>query len=219
MDVPRLPHQPRHDSFQAIATVLVVWQFTTCTTRRWSPPDIMSMITVWLTDAVAHFREDSSPSVPPIHVPVPAPPPPPFPQSCQVSSSAIDFGQFRLRPAFFFEFGQFDFGQFRLRPISTSANFDFGPSISANFWMLNFWTSKGGAPKGWRPRGWRPKPRKSGPRKVGPRRVEAPKGGTPKGGAQNFTLFFPSSRHNFLSSFFLLGSLRGILVVFEVPGP
>ena len=38
----------------------------------------------------------------------------------------VDFGQFRLRPIFFFEFGQFNFGQFRLRPISTSAKFDFG---------------------------------------------------------------------------------------------
>ena len=55
----------------------------------------------------------------------------------------VDFGQFRLRPIFFFEFGQFDFGQFRLRPISISANFDFGQirlrpiSTSANFvWPL-----------------------------------------------------------------------------------
>ena len=35
--------------------------------------------------------------------------------------SAVDFGQCRLQPSFFF----------RVRPISTSAN----------FWMLNFWTS------------------------------------------------------------------------------
>ena len=45
-----------------------------------------------------------------------------------------------------------DFGQFRLRPISTSAN----------LWMVNFWTTKCGASKGWRPRrvepeGWGPK--------------------------------------------------------------
>ena len=41
-----------------------------------------------------------------------------------VSWVVVDFGQFRLRPIFFFEFGQFDFGQFRFRPISISANFD-----------------------------------------------------------------------------------------------
>ena len=109
------------------------------------------------------------------------------------TTSAVDFGQFRLRPAFFF----------RVRPISTSAN----------FWMLNFGTTKCGAPKGgpkkkWGPEGW-----------------GAQKGGAQKGwslegwGAQNFALFFPSSRHNFLSSFSLLGSFRGILVVFEAPGP
>ena len=74
-----------------------------------------------------------------------------------------------------------DFGQFRLRPISTSAN----------LWMVNFWTTKCGASKGWRPR------------RVEPRRV----------GAQNFAHFFPSSATIFSFSFFLLGSLRGILVV------
>ena len=89
-------------------------------------------------------------------------------------SSAIDFGQLRLRPALFFEFGQFAFGQFRLRPILTSAN----------SWMLNFGTTKGGALKGGAKGG-------------------AQKGGAPKGGAQNFALFFPSSHHNFLSSFSL----------------
>ena len=41
-----------------------------------------------------------------------------------VDTSAVDFSQFRLRSAFFFEFGQF-----RLRPISTSANFDFGQFV------------------------------------------------------------------------------------------
>ena len=56
-----------------------------------------------------------------------------------------------------------DFGQFRHR-ISTSANFDFGQSISANFWMLNFGTTKCGALEGWGPEGW---------------------------GTQNFALFFP----------------------------
>ena len=52
--------------------------------------------------------------------------------------SAIDFGQFRLRPAFFFEFGQFDFGQF----------------LDVEFWDDKVWgprrvgAPKGGAPKG-----------------------------------------------------------------------
>ena len=72
----------------------------------------------------------------------------------------------------------------RFRPafFSTSANFDFGQfrlrpistsanTISANFWMLNFWTTQGGAPQGWSPEGW---------------------------GAQNFALFFPSSRRSVL---------------------
>ena len=108
-------------------------------------------------------------------------------------SSAIDFGQFRLRPALFFEFGQFDFGQFRLRPISTSANFDFGQfrlrpiSISANFGMLSFGTTKRGAlegwgaqkveapnlgPEGWGPEGW------------------GPEGGSSKGGGPKISRFF-----------------------------
>ena len=85
-------------------------------------------------------------------------------------TSAIDFGQFRLRPALFF-----DFGQFRLRPISTSANFDFGQFLDVEFFDDKVWGPRrvGG------PKGWRPKPRKSGPRRVG-----APKGGAQKGGAQ-----------------------------------
>ena len=83
--------------------------------------------------------------------------------------SAIDFGHFRLRPAFFFEFGQFDFGQFRLRPIST-----------ANFWMLNFLDGKVWSPQGWSPQRW------------------SPQGWSPEGwGSQNFALFFRFSRHNF----------------------
>ena len=86
---------------------------------------------------------------------------------------------------------------------------------------------KGGAPKGEGPEGWRPKRRKSGARRVDPRRVEPrrvdPRRVDPRRepegwGAQNFALFFPSSRHNFLSSFSLWGSFRGILVVFEAPG-
>ena len=38
-------------------------------------------------------------------------------------------------------------------------------------------------------------------------------------GAQNFTLFFPSPATIFILFFPLLGSFRGILVVFEVLGP
>ena len=79
---------------------------------------------------------------------------------------------------------------------------------------------KGGAQKGEprrvEPRRMEPRRVKANvePRRVDPRRVEAPKGGGPK-----FRAFFPSSRHNFLSSFSLWGSSRGILVVFEAPGP
>ena len=55
--------------------------------------------------------------------------------ACDTSLTVVvDFGQFRLRPIFFFRVrpvrlrpistsANFDFGQFRLRPISTSANF------------------------------------------------------------------------------------------------
>ena len=57
-------------------------------------------------------------------------------------------------------------------------------------------------------------PRRVGARRVGPRRV-----GARTVGAQNFALFFSLSRHNFHYSFSLLGSSRGILVVFEAPGP
>ena len=54
--------------------------------------------------------------------------------------SAIDFGQFRLRPVFFFRVRPI-----RLRPISTSANF-----WMLNFGLLNFWPQRG--PEGWRPK-------------------------------------------------------------------
>ena len=188
-------------------------------TSVWPAPSMLSLL-VRLVRA-RRQREIGSAWVPQeVRSMVPARPQHPTP-------SAIDFGQFRLRPAFFFEFGQFDFGQFRLRPISTSAN----------FWMLNFGTTKGGppkgggpegggpnpekvgprkvgpegveAPKGGGPEGWRPKPRKSGetkggPRRLGPegwrpRRVEAPKGGGPEGwGPKISRFFFPFSRHNFL---------------------
>ena len=97
--------------------------------------------------------------------------------------SAIDFSQFRLRPAFFF-------GQF----------------LDVEFSDDKVW----------------------GPRRVGPRRVAQRKSGAQKGGGPNletvgpqrvgspkFRAFFPSSRHNVLSAFSLLGSFRGILVVFE----
>ena len=53
-----------------------------------------------------------------------------------VRGSAIEFGQFRLRPAFF----------------SSSANSISAISTSANFWMLNFGTTKCGGPKGGGPK-------------------------------------------------------------------
>ena len=67
-----------------------------------------------------------------------------------IKTSAVDFGQFRHRPAFFF----------RLRPISTSANLD------VEFWDVEFLDHKG-----WGPEGWRPQPGESGVPKPG-----APKG-------------------------------------------
>ena len=84
---------------------------------------------------------------------------------------------------------------------------------------------KGGAPKGGAPMGLGPKPRKMGPRRVGLRKGGAPKrvgprkgGGARKGGGPKFRAFLPSSRHNFHSSFSLVGPFRWILVVFEAPG-
>ena len=75
----------------------------------------------------------------------------------------------------------------------------------------------GGAPKGGAPKGGA---QKGGAQKGGAQKGGAQKGGAQKGGWPKISrFFFPSSRHNFLSSFALLGSLRGILVVFEAPGP
>ena len=143
------------------------------------------------------------------------------------TSANFDFGQL-----FFSTSANFDFGQFRLWPISTSAN-----SISANLWMLNFGTTKCGALEGWGPKGWRgPNLEKVGLRIVGPRRVEPRRVGGPKGGGPEPRKSGPRRvgprrvgprrveprrvlllRHNFLSSFSLWESSRGILVVFEVP--
>ena len=65
-----------------------------------------------------------------------------------------------------------------------------------------------GAPKGWGPEG------------VGQRRGGAAKGWGPEGwGAQNFALFFPSPATIFTLSSLAWGSSRGIVVVFEAPGP
>ena len=79
------------------------------------------------------------------------------------------------------------------------------------------WGQKGGAQKGGGPR--RVEPQKGGAQKGGAQKGGAQKGGARRVGAQNFALFFPTSRHNFISSFSLLGSFRGILVVFEALGP
>ena len=59
------------------------------------------------------------------------------------------------------------------------------------------------------PEGWSPEPR-------GP-----PKGGAPKGGGPKISRFFPPLPlpFSFLFSLFLWESSRGILVVFEAPGP
>ena len=166
-----------------------------------------------------------------------------FSSSANSTSANFDFGQFRLRPistSANFDFGQFDFGHFRL------GQFDFGQFFDVEFLDHKRWGPEGWRPK---PRKrWAPKPGapKGGARRVGPERVGSPegwgaqKGGAQKGGAQKgrrprrvdprkveprrvgpkFLLFFSLLRHkNFLSSFSLLGSLRGILVVFEAPGP
>ena len=104
----------------------------------------------------------------------------------------VDDERDRLRPistlaSFFFEFGQFDFGH--------------------NFWMLNL----GWSPKGWSPEGGAQKggAQKGGAQKGGAQKGGAPKGGAQKGGGPKFRGFFSSSRHNFLSSFSLLGTFRG----------
>ena len=125
------------------------------------------------------------------------------------------------------------------------ANTNFGQTKFGQHHILVFevgWAGSGGRWSGsgprkgeWIRRGNAPakvgNPKGGGP-KVGPRSVEASKGGGPEGwgrkpgkseglegwGAQHFALF-SFSRHNFLSFFPLLGSSRGILVVFVAPGP
>ena len=140
--------------------------------------------------------------------------------------SAIDFGQFRLRPIS--TSANFDFGQFRLRPISTSADF-----LDVEFLDHKGEPPKGGArrvvaPKG----GGGPNPEKVGPRRLGPRRlgprrvgpegwgpegwrprrVEAPEGGAPKGRGPKISRFFYLFPPQFLSSFSLFS--RGPFVEF-----
>ena len=75
---------------------------------------------------------------------------------------------------------------------------------------------KSGGPEGLRSKGGGPKCRGRivGPRSVGARRV-----GERRRGAQNFALFLPSPAHIFALVLSLWGSSRGILVVFEAPGP
>ena len=114
-----------------------------------------------------------------------------------------------------------DFGQFRLRPISSSANFDFGQFLDVEFWDHKGWVPrrvgpprvepprveprrveprrvggpkgeapKGGAQKGWGPKRGGPKPRKSGAPKGGAQKGGAQKGGAPKGGGPKILRFF-----------------------------
>ena len=52
-----------------------------------------------------------------------------------------------------------------------------------------------------------------------PTPTHTPKGGAPKGGGPKMSLFFPSSSPIFVLFLSLWGSSRGILVVFEAPGP
>ena len=108
---------------------------------------------------------------------------------------------------------------------------------------------KGGGPnpEKWRPKRWEPKkwgPRKGGgPKGLGARRGGGPKGWGPEGvggrtqkkwgpsgggpegwgpkggGGPKFRAFFPLSHRKFHSLFSLWGVSRGILVVFEAPGP
>ena len=90
---------------------------------------------------------------------------------------------------------------------------------------------EGWGPEGWGPEEWRPEglgaQRGGGPdlEKVSAPRVGALKGGGsqrggPKGGGPKFRVLFSLSRQHFISFLSLSrGSLRGILVVFEAPGP
>ena len=78
------------------------------------------------------------------------------------------------------------------------------------------WGPEGGAPKGGAPKGGAPK---GGARRVGPRRVGARRVAARRVGAQNFALFFPSPATVFILFSLSFGLFRGILVVFEAPGP
>ena len=102
------------------------------------------------------------------------------------------------------------------------SNFSFVRPIQFWIWCVSWWarvgprmevrnqTQKSGSPEGWGPEewgpeGWEPKPRKGG----------APKGGRPK--ISRF--FFPSPAPIFILSPVSWWSSRGILVLFEAPGP
>ena len=94
------------------------------------------------------------------------------------------------------------------------------------FWpifLVSWWGPKGrlakprksGGPEGWAPEGWGAKPRKS----------EGPEGWGPKGwgpggwGPKNSRFFFPLPPQFFFFFSLSFGFFRGILVVFEAPGP
>ena len=98
--------------------------------------------------------------------------------------------------------GVIDFGQFRFRPILGRQSV--GPSKGA---------PKGGGPnlEKVEPRRVEPRrvePRRVGPRRVGPRRLEPRRVEPRRVGGPKFRAFFPFLRHNFLSSFSLLGLLH-----------
>ena len=60
---------------------------------------------------------------------------------------------------------------------------------------------------------------KGGARRWGAQKGGGPKGGDLKAGARSFALFFPSPAPIFALLLSLWCSSRGILVVFEAPGP
>ena len=162
---------------------------------------------------------------------------------------ATELGPGRLRPAFVTELGPNRVRAVRVRPdrqrpglkIPTWARADLGPIWLGHrrFWTRVrfllfrfalgwvvwvgrwFWVGEwvgprnGGAPEGWSPQGWSREPTKGGAPKGG-----APMGAAPKGGGPKISRFFSLSRPHFhYFSLFLWGSSRGILVLFEAPGP
>ena len=117
---------------------------------------------------------------------------------CEASADA-HFGQTDFGHPYVTDFGQSDFGQT-----------DFGPKNG----VFVFWPNHPSTRRRAAGDPFEPASRRVGPKSVGPLKVEALKGGRPK-----ISRFFCSPATIFFLSSLSWRSFRGILVVFEAPGP